>query len=260
MTVNCGFCKRDIHLIDPLIPPYTFWEENLYLAGEELICRDCLAEISFRDGPACPLCDHSLDSAGIPCPNCRDLEIPFLETLAVGDYRGLLKDLVYNFKFQKNRRLASPLGKLLALKIMGRVEDKIRKKGLLAVLKYLGVGDKSYDLVTPVPLHRDRLLERGFNQSELLARVVSRETGIQYRDLVVRTRPTPPQKGLTRVEREHNLQGAFEFISLGKKDMADGQRILLVDDVLTTGITAGEITRILLEHGAVEVTVLVLCR
>ena len=107
------------------------------------------------------------------------------------------------------------------------------------------------DLIVPIPLHRARLLERGYNQSEMLARGVAAVLGAPVdSDLLVRDRPTKTQTTLTRTDRWENLEGAFRVTDA---DRVRGRRLLIVDDVLTTGSTAGAAAKVLKEAGAARV-------
>jgi ComF family protein len=112
------------------------------------------------------------------------------------------------------------------------------------------------ELLIPVPLHYSRLRERTYNQALLLARVLGRRWRLQVLPrLLVRSRPTPQQQGLKAEVRRQNLKGAF---ALNQK--LNGERVLLIDDVVTTGATVRECSRVLLEGGAGEVVVAVLAR
>lgn len=117
---------------------------------------------------------------------------------------------------------------------------------------------RGYDAIVPVPLHIARLRWRGFNQAVLLARPLARSWRIPLEPLALRrSRPTAPQVGLGEVERRRNIAGAFEI-----RDAAAirGRRVLLVDDVFTTGATVEECSRVLLKGGALAVDVAVLAR
>jgi ComF family protein len=108
-----------------------------------------------------------------------------------------------------------------------------------------------------MPLHWRKRLERGFNQSELLAKVLSKRTGIPVVNALRRRKSTTPQAGLTRAQRRTNVAGAFEA---DQRERIDGRHVLLIDDVLTTGATASACAAVLKRAGARRVTVLTLAR
>jgi ComF family protein len=158
---------------------------------------------------------------------------PYARVIAYGLYEGVLKEAISRFKFYGLRRLSRPLG------------------GLLPNLPI-----PEADAIVPVPLTAKGLRQRGFNQSLLIARVVSKKTGIPLNiDTLFKIKETPPQVGLSASERHKNLAGAFEV----KGDLK-GKRILLVDDVVTTGATAAACSKALLKAGAQEINVLTIAR
>ncbi|MFL6538639.1 MAG: ComF family protein [Chthoniobacterales bacterium] len=110
--------------------------------------------------------------------------------------------------------------------------------------------DRSFDLVVAVPLHSARQRERGFNQAALLAELLARETGLRLHDVLERIRYTTTQTAYDRAERMRNLEGAFR---LRRGADVQGLRVLLIDDVLTTGSTLSECARVLKAAGAVSV-------
>lgn len=129
---------------------------------------------------------------------------------------------------------------------------------LLASCVRVSLPVEEYDRILPVPLHRKRLRERGFNQSLLLAEVLAREFSLTLDFQSLRRRVhTSPQIGLGKGERSVNVRNAFEVV---RKAEIEGSRILLVDDVYTTGSTVGECARVLLEGGARSVSVATLAR
>src|SRR5262249_34836242 len=116
------------------------------------------------------------------------------------------------------------------------------------------------DLLVPVPLHWTRLWQRRFNQSAALARAIARQSTVRAADhLLARARATPPQFGLARNERAKNVQGAFEVPSTARVEVRN-KKLVLIDDVLTTGATADACVKALLRAGAARVDVLVLAR
>jgi ComF family protein len=149
-----------------------------------------------------------------------------------------LRQAVHHFKYRGAVDLDRPLGKLLAAATK-EPESTPRP-----------------DLLVPVPLHKSRMRERTYNQSLLLAKALGKEWRLPVSArLLVRTRATLPQQGLSAQLRRDNMKGAFALSS-----PLAGERILLIDDVLTTGATANECSRVLLEGGAAEVAVAVLGR
>jgi ComF family protein len=151
-----------------------------------------------------------------------------------------LRQVVQKFKYGRKVSLGKPLGRLMA-------------EGCEEFLRQCRV-----DLVVPVPLHPKRLRWRGFNQSLLLARQVSRLYGVAADPFVlVRKRETAPQTALAEDERKKNVRGAFAT-HVGKS--LSGQAVLLVDDVYTSGATVNECSRVLIRGGAKQVTVLTLAR
>ena len=116
------------------------------------------------------------------------------------------------------------------------------------------------DIVVPVPLHWTRLFSRRYNQSALLAQRIAVQSGVDYGpDILSRTRRTPSQGTLTRDRRARNVRGAFQ-VPVGKGDQVKGKHVLLVDDVMTTGATAGACAQALKRSGALSVRVLTLAR
>ena len=151
-----------------------------------------------------------------------------------------LRRVVQKFKYGRKVSLGRPLGQLMA-------------QGCAEFLNECPV-----ELILPVPLHPKRLRWRGFNQSVLLARQVSRAYGIPVDPFVVRrNKETPPQTQLTEEERRKNVRGVF---SLNPQKRIEGKRVLLVDDVYTSGATVNECSRVLKKGGAQEVYVVTLAR
>jgi ComF family protein len=154
------------------------------------------------------------------------------EIRSLGYHRGPLRKAVLRLKFQRKVALADALAPLLAAELR-EVLAEWEPHGLVAV-----------------PLHWSRRLERGFNQSELLAAAVGRLVDLPALPVLVRTRRTPPQVGRSREARATNLRGAF---ALAHPGAVRGQRLILLDDVRTTGATLAECARTLREGGAEEV-------
>jgi ComF family protein len=154
----------------------------------------------------------------------------------VGAYEGRLRELVHLFKFEPMRQLDKTLGRFL-------------RHGLPS--------EARFDLLVPTPMHWTKRVERGFNPAYLLAREIGRLSGIPSRHALRKIRPTAPQSTLSGAARRRNVRGAFRV-----KDAATiaGKRILLVDDVYTTGATANACAKVLKDSGAHYVAVLALAR
>jgi ComF family protein len=174
------------------------------------------------------------------CGRCLDRPGTFSRARAAGIYDRTLKSAIHALKFKATVSLALPLGALL--------QDTFQH--------YWTAGD--IDVIAPVPLHQRRFRRRGFNQAYLLARrwQLPGET-VVIRDLLVRTRATAPQTGLDRNQRRINIKDA---VAVNRPGQSAGKRVLLVDDVLTTGATADACAGALLRDGARQVDVLTLAR
>jgi ComF family protein len=197
-------------------------------------CQDELAGLAAR--PACPRCAHGIGPYA-SCPLCVAEAPPFQAAVRVGPYAGPLAELIRIVKYH-GVRVAMPL---VADLLMARLEQS-------------GAAEE-VDLVTAVPLHWWRYYRRGYNQASLLMREMRRR-GLRApaARVLVRTRDTRPQVGLSRAARLENVRGAFR---VRRAEAVRGRRVLLVDDVMTTGATAGACARELLKAGARGVTVAV---
>jgi ComF family protein len=178
------------------------------------------------------------------CGRCREQPPAFFMARAALVYDQSLVDVIHCFKYKGKLQLAAPLGLLLRQ----------------AFVRYWA--DARVEAMLPVPLHGSRLRVRGFNQSELLVREWKNGlAGAPVPPMVAgalrRVRATASQAGLGRREREANIRGAF---AVRRAETIAGRHLLLVDDVVTTGATAAEAARVLLESGAARVDVLALAR
>jgi len=204
------------------------------------VCDDCLREPQpltaeyFCLNCRTPFANSfPLDSEG-RCMLCRSGRRGFDSAYCYGVYEGTLRELVHLFKYNGMRRLAAPLGKLMA-----------------AALPL----DQQFDAVAPVPLHWLKWWQRGFNQSELLAKAIARRRSIPMVKPLRRNLATRAQAGLSNSQRRENVAGAFRA-----RRRVNGLRILLVDDVMTTGATAAACARALKRAGAQSVSLLTLAR
>jgi ComF family protein len=220
-------------------------------------CLSCRKPVGAAGG-LCPACWTGMGF--IERPYCERLGTPFvsddgdalLSPAAIADppaydraraaarFGDVARDLVHLLKYGDRLDLAGPLGGWMAR--AGRE--------LLA----------DADQLVPVPLHWSRLWQRRFNQSAMLARVISAQANVPVADdLLVRTRATQPQVGLARKERARNVQGAFA-VERSARIRVKGRNVVVIDDVLTSGATADACARVLRRAGAARVDVLVLAR
>lgn len=220
-------------LLDSLLPPRCV---GCGRRGIE-VCAQCIARLRPLGSAICPRC--SLPSpAGRVCQRCVRGNPRLRALLAAYPFEGVLRVAIIAFKFQSRTRLARFLVSVLATPLAARP--------LLV------------DLVAPVPLSASRLRERGYNQSELLARPLAalRDWPLAPQ-LIVRTRETDPQTALPARERVKNVRGAF---AVTQPDLVAGRRVLLVDDVCTTGATLEACAAPLLDAGAAGVWAVVVAR
>lgn len=211
------------------------------------LCAACWADLERLVPPYCPTCgrpqprfEGESPAEGSLCEPCRRRPPLFAYARAVALYGDRVRQAVHALKFRGKTALVGPLGDLMAE--AGRAMVPV----------------EALDCLVPVPLHPSREAERGFNQSELLARRVGRRWGVPVEPaLLRRRRVTRPQTDLTAEERQANVRDAFRVRRPG---VVEGRHLLLVDDVFTTGATASECARILLRAGAARVGVLTVAR
>jgi ComF family protein len=208
-------------------------------------CGSCWAALPVGLGPGCSVCGEPFPGlAGVlPCDACRRTPPPYAFARAVAQYRDGMREAIHALKYGGRPVLATPLGRLLA------------EAGAHALPA--PPGDWADGLV-PVPLHPARLAERGFNQAELLAAPCAARWRLPVLGrALIRVRPTLPQTDLDAEARRANVRDAFR---VPRPTEVGDRRLLLVDDVLTTGATVGAAARALRAAGATAVGVLTLAR
>jgi ComF family protein len=186
------------------------------------------------------------DRDEVRCLLCQRVDPPFERAVAYGSYDSGLRDLIHLLKFQQVRPAAGVLGRMLAEAITGM--ETTMPVGTIAVV--------------PVPLHKTKQAQRGFNQAEMIARSALKQLSRPKRfelctGVLLRRRDTGSQIGLTSHQRRENLRGAFAVNDAARILKRD---ILIVDDVYTTGTTASECARVLLRAGAARVWVVTVAR
>jgi ComF family protein len=211
------------------------------VSSHDAVCAGCWSDIDFIRAPLC-------DRLGIPLP--FDIGGTMVSAAAVADppdyeraravarFDGVMRELVHDFKFRDRHDARRLFGRWLAEAGVTLLADA--------------------DLVVPVPLTRRRLATRRFNQAAMLAQEVARLTGRRYEPLALqRIKRTQPQVGLSRQQRRENVAGAFAVAAAGKPVLA-GAKVVLIDDVITTGATARACASALKRAGAARVDVLAL--
>lgn len=196
------------------------------------ICTKCREKIRYIKSPFCLKCGKSLKDDTIEyCEDCRNLNHIFDRGRALYEY-DTVKEAIYRFKYENRREYADFFGKQLA-------------KGLGEEIKRWNA-----DAIVPVPLHKDREKQRGYNQAALIARALSKELNIPVNEKIIyRKKATVPQKELKGKERQNNLKNAFK---IGQNDVKL-KTIIVVDDIYTTGATMDEMAMCLKSAGVRKV-------
>jgi len=238
-----GLRAASARLLDALLPPRCLACEG-EVAAHGTLCAACFAGLSPITAPFCACCGvpfaHGGQAAGELCPRCRQRVPAFRSARAALRYDAGAKRLILPFKHADRTELAWPLARQMA-------------RAGAALL------DRA-ELIAPVPAHWRRLLGRRYDQAALLARALGRLSGRPVLpDLLRRTRRTPPLADKGAAERAVTVEGAFALSSRGRRSVA-GRRVLLVDDVMTSGATADACARTLVEAGAAAVEVLAAAR
>ena len=203
-----------------------------------LICPACLKQLSFVSSPACMKCGKEIGSREQEyCADCIRRKKSFTRGFALLNYDSRAAVSMAAVKYHNKREYLDFYARAAAL----RFEKQFRQAGI--------------QVIVPVPVHASRLKTRGFNQAAVLAEKLSAELGIPWEELLIRVKKTDPQKSLGSAERLKNLRGAFE----AEQEAGKWERVLLVDDIYTTGSTAEICSRALLKTGVKQVFVFAVC-
>lgn len=200
------------------------------------LCPECISRFPRVEAPVCARCGGTVVTDGL-CARCRTSPLQIECIRSVIYFEGTLREAVHLFKYSGRTVLAEPMGDLMAA--------------------YWRQNPMPVDVVVPVPLHTARLRERGYNQAALLAREMARRAGLAVdAEVLVRQRATASQVDLDAQQRRENVRAAFRCSS----DRLAGQRVLLIDDVCTTGATLEACSVALSEGGVRSVQALTLAR
>lgn len=254
-TVFRIWIKNFLNLIYPL--SCILCKTKLSPLSDKPLCGICWERFKFNLPPFCRICGKHLPALpALPetrqvgqakdqkhsfrCKDCQNRPYSFSQARSVCLYEGAIKECIHLFKYKSKLSLARPLSNLMI--------DFARK--------FLDM--EKIDLVLAVPLHKVKFRQRQFNQAQLLARALSRASLKEMKEnLLIKIKLRPAQVNLLRAERLKNVRGSFK---VNNSPYLQNKDILLVDDVLTTGATANECARTLLEAGANRVEVFTLAR
>jgi ComF family protein len=220
--------------LDVFFPPFCHLCKAPIPRGEDIhICPRCQGKLNPVYEPLCEKCGipfSTENGSNHICGSCLASQPPYAAARAAFSFEGIIKELVYDFKYVKRVQCCRTLGHLVVQQLTPFISD---------------VGP---DLLVPVPLHPKRLRQRSFNQALLLGEVLAGKWCLPVdRSNLRRIRWTAPQINLSAAQRARNVQGAF---AVTHPDALAGKRVVLVDDVFTTGSTVAECSRALLSGGA----------
>lgn len=216
---RCSFCSEVISCIP--VPEY-------------YLCESCLSQVLFIGIEACRYCGKRLrDREEIICGQCVEQRY-YSKVISACEYSGLVREKILEYKFDGSRQL-----------------HKVFSEVIINKLKM--TNDQQFDIIISVPVHMSKLQERGYNQSELIAKEIAKYFLVQISiDNLIKIKPTMSQSKLHRKDRLSNLAGSFQVTN--NQDIL-GKKILLVDDIITTGSTANECSKVLMQAGAKDITV-----
>ena len=199
------------------------------------LCDTCMKNMHWITGRHCLICGKALPDTydGSVCYDCLAYGHIFDEGISAVEYGTAERALIMDFKYNGKSYYKRPLGEIMA--------DR------------LALESWDIDYITSVPIHESRLAERGYNQSELLAREVGKRINIPYKEVLYRKENTRPMKGMSRIERREALKGMFEVVPSREPVMGEGDNILIVDDIYTTGSTFDACAEMLKANGAGKV-------
>ncbi len=212
--------------------------EEVVDATPNILCIQCREQLKFIEPPVCAGCGGVIDGVLELCVKCMREDIrPWQQAFTLFELSGYGQELVQSFKYNNRPELARALGGMIS-ELFSREID-------------------GAEWLVPVPLHWSRYLTRGYNQSQLVCRIVAAQTEITLKDILIRCRRTRQQAKLSREQRKLNLTNAF---SLKRGVNCKNRTILLFDDVLTTGATLTAAANVLLEAGARNVYIITIGR
>ena len=202
------------------------------------LCDTCVRTLKWANERTCQRCGKILQESYAPdlCSDCLKEEHIFKRGYACVEYTAAERDIIHSFKYKDKAYLGRNLAEILY--------DRIK------------IEEIEFDIVIPVPMHMKKQRKRGYNQAAVLAMSLAKFMEVPYGgNILVRVAETEPMSGLGAIERKNNIQHAFDVPSDKKSDIA-GKRVLLVDDIYTTGSTADSCSSALMASGAEEIFII----
>lgn len=196
------------------------------------LCDTCIDEIRWANGRICSRCGKPLSemNPGEVCYNCRENQHEFDRGFTVCEYNEHARSIVFALKYGGRTDIAATIALMM--------HDK------MSMMKENSSDRYEYDVVMPVPMYKDKKVKRGFNQAALIAREFAKYENIKCEECYIRRiRASSPMRGLTPLERQSNIRGAFALTKYAWE--LENKRILIIDDIYTTGATLDEMTRLL---------------
>lgn len=203
------------------------------ISYDQIICEKCVPKIHFIEGARCKKCSKQLVDKEVEyCSDCGKSNHIYKSGIAAFLYDDVVSKSIYRFKYHNRRTYAEFYGSYIAKRYGGQIKAW------------------DADVIIPVPIHQRKMIKRGYNQAELIARELAKNIGIPVdNNLLIRVVNTKPQKEMTKAERKKNLEKAFKIAT----NVVEYNKVILVDDIYTTGSTIDECARILRGSGVSQV-------
>jgi ComF family protein len=243
-------------LLDILFPPLCLNCQKHLENRNELICEQCLSLIKLNNTLFCPVCRARLAENKLLCRHSakENPAFPYL-LAAAGNYdEPVLQNLIHYFKYKSFENLAPILGEII-LKYLDNLFKNSNNNG--GIVDYTKLEIRNF-IVVPIPLHKRRERERGFNQAKLLAGIIAKKFNLELKDCLKRIKNTKPQSQLKDGEKRQS--NVFNCFLIAGSDFIKGKKIILVDDVFTSGSTINEAIKILKANGAKRIIALVVAK
>lgn len=222
----------DLNILNWIYPPRCVFCHNIIPLNKYTkfdVCDKCIDHIPFMNKPNCIKCGKSIEAENQLCKDCLKDKHFYKKGWIALKYDDMIKESIYRFKYDNCALYSKTFAQIMYQTI--ETKDIINYK---------------FDIITYVPIHKNKLKSRGYNQAKLLADELSIKLNIPSKNLIVRTKDTKPQSNLSPKERFNNLKGAFKLSSNQK---LINKNILIIDDIYTTGSTINACANTLIDIG-----------